>query len=87
MEHSNTQSPDYWGLVTLYGVNVGSDNGLLPDGTKPLPELSLLTYYQLGLEAFTWGKFQRKYYIYEFEKSEFEIANALPKGKWVNTMA
>ena len=26
-------------------VNTGSGNGLLPDGTKPLPE-SMLTYYQ-----------------------------------------
>ena len=26
-------------------VNIGSGNGLLPDGTKPLPE-PLLTYHQ-----------------------------------------
>ena len=25
-------------LLTPYGVNIGSGNGLLPDGTKPLPE-------------------------------------------------
>ena len=37
------------GLVTPYGdrdlVNIGSGNGLLPDGTKPLPE-PMLTYHQ-----------------------------------------
>ena len=27
------------------GFNIGSGNGLLPDGTKPLPE-PVLTYYQ-----------------------------------------
>ena len=35
-------------LVTPYGakiwVNIGSGNGLLPDGTKPLPE-PILTFY------------------------------------------
>ena len=38
------------GLVTPYGVRVlvkvSSGNGLLPDGTKPLPE-PMLTYHQL----------------------------------------
>ena len=29
-------------------VNIGSGNGLLPDGTKPLPE-QMLTYHQWGL--------------------------------------
>ena len=38
------------GLVTPYGiveilVNTGSGNGLLPDGTKPLPE-QMFTYHQ-----------------------------------------
>ena len=32
-------------LETL--VNIGSDNGPLPDGTKPLPEI-MLTYHQYG---------------------------------------
>ena len=37
------------GLVTPHGdvdwVNIGPGNGLLPDGTKPLPE-PLLIYHQ-----------------------------------------
>ena len=36
------------GLVAPYGdkiwVNIGSGNGLLPDGTKPLPEPMLTDY-------------------------------------------
>ena len=32
-------------LVMPYGINIGSVNGLLPDGTKPLPE-PMLTYHQ-----------------------------------------
>ena len=39
------------GLVMPYGdreseiwVNIGSDNGLLPDGAKPLPESMLTTH-------------------------------------------
>ena len=33
-------------------VNIGSGNGLLPDGTKPLPE-PMLTNDQWGIVAFT----------------------------------
>ena len=32
-------------MVTEIWVNIGSGNGLLPDGTKPLPE-PMLTYHQ-----------------------------------------
>ena len=42
----------HWGLVMPFGdidlgqqLNIGSGNGLLPDGTKPLPE-PMLTYHQ-----------------------------------------
>ena len=34
-------------------------NGLLPDGTKPLPE-PMLTYHQLGRVAFTWVQFYKR---------------------------
>ena len=35
-----------WGhVMTFIWVNSGSGNGLLPDGTKPLPE-PMLTYHQ-----------------------------------------
>ena len=35
-------------MVMKIWVNIGSGNGLLPDGTKPLPE-RMLTYHQQGL--------------------------------------
>ena len=34
-------------------VNIGSDIGLLPDGTKPLPE-TMLTNHQRSFVEFTW---------------------------------
>ena len=47
----------YCGLVMLYGaeiwVNIGSGNGLLPDGTKPLPE-PMLTDHQQSPVIFMW---------------------------------
>ena len=46
-------------MVTQIWVNIGSDNGLVPDGTKPLPE-PMLTNHQGGLLAFTWGQFHWK---------------------------
>ena len=39
-------------MVSLTMVNIGSDNGLLPDGTKPLPE-PILMYCQLDLQEKT----------------------------------
>ena len=62
---TNTQSSNrfqwlyitHYGLVTPYGDmnlgQIGSGNGLVPDGTKPLPE-PMLTYHQQGPVAFTW---------------------------------
>ena len=43
-------------LVTTYGdtdmwVNIGSGNGLLPNGTKPFPEPMVI--YQYGYGPFT----------------------------------
>ena len=38
-------------MATEIWVNIGSANGLLPDGTKPLPE-PMFTYHQLGPVAF-----------------------------------
>ena len=57
----------YCGLVTPYGdkvqVNIGSGNGLLPDGTKPLPEpmlkkcsryQPLMSVWKLWIEDYSW---------------------------------
>ena len=43
-------------MATQVWVNIGSNNGLLPDGTKPLPE-PMLMYDQLGHVAFTWWQY------------------------------
>ena len=32
--------------VPVIFLNIGSDNGLLPDGTNPLPELTLIYHYE-----------------------------------------
>ena len=39
-------------MATLIEVNIGSGNGLLPDGTKPLPE-PIMTYHEGGPVAIT----------------------------------
>ena len=58
------------GLVTPYDdkdwVNNGSGNGLLPDGTKPLPE-PMLTY-QHGLLTFIYEQFRKSYVIHQWSK-------------------
>ena len=46
-------------MATEIWVNIGSGNGLLPDGTKPLPE-PMLTY-QWGSLRFIWGQFHKRY--------------------------
>ena len=46
-------------MATEIWVNFGSGNGLLPDGTKPLPE-PMLTNQHLGLMAFIRGHYHEK---------------------------
>ena len=53
-------------LVIGIWVNLGSGNGLLPVGTKPLPK-PMLTNHQWGLVPFTWGQFHRKYSRYKLD--------------------
>ena len=43
-------------MATEIWVNIGSGNGLLPDGTKPLPEL-ILTDHQWSTVTFILGQF------------------------------
>ena len=52
---------DIW--VCAGGWNPSSGGGLLPDGTKALPE-PILTYHQRGLAAFDWGQFHTKFSRY-----------------------
>ena len=46
-------------MVAEIWVNIGSGNGLLPDGTKPLPE-PMLTDHQWSPVTFILGKFHKR---------------------------
>ena len=80
--HIRTGSPPWCELFVAWSrpmasqnsVNIGSDNGLVPSGTKPLTE-PVLTNHQWGHMAFTWGQFHRKYSRY---------LSLISVGKWLN---
>ena len=42
-------------MESLIWVNIGSDNGLLPDGTKPVPE-PVLIYHEIVLKSHVTNK-------------------------------
>ena len=79
------------GLVMPYSiislVNLGSSNGLLPDGTKPLPE-PMLTNHQCGVVAFTWGQFHRKCSVYSslVWVRKLLIYDHSCRGQWVQIL-
>ena len=80
--HIRTGSPPWCELFVAWSrpmasqnsVNIGSDNGLVPSGTKPLPE-PVLANHQWGHMAFTWGQFHRKCSRY---------LSLISVGKWLN---
>ena len=47
-------------MATEIWVNIGSGNGLLPDGTKPLPE-PMLTDHQLSPVKFILEQFHKRF--------------------------
>ena len=59
-------------MVTKIWVNIGSGNGLLPDGTKPLPE-PMLSYQKFGPVTFTWGQFHKRYLSHWPLKSAWKL--------------
>ena len=56
-------------------VNIGSGNGLLPDGTKPLPE-PMLTDHQWSPVTFILGQFHKRCLTHQSLKF-------FPRGQWV----
>ena len=74
-------------MVTLNWDNIGSGNGLLPDGTKTFPEPMLINHHE-RLVAFTGGNYsgnaQDMYHKYEFENHHFDITVTSPSDQWVN---
>ena len=61
-------------MATSVWVNIGSGNGLLPDGTKPLPE-PMLTYHQLGRVAFTWWQYSLEMLTVSLTKRGLKITH------------
>ena len=53
-------------------VNISSGNGLLPDGTKPLPE-PMLTYRQWSPVTFILGKFHKRCLNHQSLKSVWKL--------------
>ena len=58
-------------MATYFWVSIGSSNGLLPDGTNPLPE-PMLTYHQWNSVVPTWDQFHTKCSRYQFVKWQSE---------------
>ena len=73
-------------MVKEIWVNIGSGNGLLPDGTKPLPE-TMLTYHQWSPKTFTWKKFHERSPNHQSLKWTWKpLTKTLlksPRGQWV----
>ena len=69
-------------MATQILVNIGSGNGSLPDGTKPLPE-PMLTYLLLNPMKFIWGHYHKKIWRYQWKKkiedSTFKIKSRYPR--------
>ena len=82
-------------MATWILVNIGSGNGLLPDGTKPLPE-PLLTDHQWSPVAFILGQFHKRCLNCQWQKirlkitclkfySNFPGANVLKHGEVITS--
>ena len=67
--------------------HIGSANGLLPDGTKPLPE-PMLTHHRWGPVNVNWGHFHKKQCISrQLPKLDWKLLTykfIKPRGQWVN---
>ena len=67
-------------------VNIGSGNGLLSNGTKPLPE-PVLTCHQQGPLTFIWGNFAKDTSATNHQNQLWNyfslISFKFPRGQWV----
>ena len=84
--YSLTQCNSIRHMTKLIWVNIGSGNGLLPDGTKPLPE-PMLTHRWWRSVASPWEQFQWICPRYQINKTSFylhfNVYNKYPRGQWV----
>ena len=72
-------------MATYIWVNIGSGNGLLPNGTKPLPEPSL-TCHQYGSVACFTAIDQVDILYSELENYNFKITATPQRGQWVKSI-
>ena len=63
-------------MATEIWVNIGSGNGLLPDGTKPSPE-PMLTDRQWNPMTFILGQFHKKFHSNFPGNNEFNFSKSL----------
>ena len=76
-------------MTSWIWVNIGSGNGLLPAGMKPLTE-PILTYYKWDSVVFSWDQFHKclKYqslkYLWKFYSQNYATS---PRDQWVNSLA
>ena len=65
-------------------VNIVLGDGLLPDGTMPLPE-PVMTHNQWNFVALTWGEYHKKFqFKRRFENYSFKITAKSQKVHWLN---
>ena len=76
-------------MATEIWVNIGSGNGLLPDGTKPLPE-PMLTDHQWSPVTIILGQFDRRCLNHQplklISKSHIWNSIQISQGQWVNCL-
>ena len=67
-------------------INIGSSNGLLPDGRKPLPEPILTSARFDGIQLRWISQWEPKlFFLYdEFDNHTFKIAATFLWSQWVN---
>ena len=76
-------------MATHIWVNIGSGNGLLPAGTKPLPE-PMLSYHRSGPVIFIWAPFHKRYLRHQSLKLARNYLSKIsfkpPRGQWIDTL-
>ena len=66
----------WWCHVASYiWINIGTGNGLLPDGIKPLPE-TLLTYFQLDQQEQTAVRHENTTQDFSFQRMHMKLSSA-----------
>ena len=74
-------------MVTQIWINIGSGNGLSPEGIKQLPE-PMVTYHKYDPVAFIWEQIHDRYLYHQFlislSKLFVKISLKSPRVQWIN---